>query len=215
MIRIFKLFCITIISALVISTASFAETMPTFTNEEIKSMLLPPPTTGYEWVIYRNCAFLKPQGWNQHTLPDVPAQKIIGAISTSPETFSESKQFETGFTAQVVANFKANNGLPPSKGAILMLKQITDQRTEKDVLVFDTKPAQSGSTSFIMRYRDAPEGKTPLVIHKTLIANDAQDTLHIFTFESPEKNWDESWKIGTPIIAKIAVIPFLPATEPQ
>jgi hypothetical protein len=44
----------------------------------------------------------------------------------------------------------------------------------------------------IVRYRDAPPGLKPVIIHKFLIANDAADSVHMFTFESPESSWEET-----------------------
>jgi hypothetical protein len=196
-------------------TASFAlateNTKKSDTEATIRDML-PEPAGGFEWVVYRNSAFLKPKGWNQKSLPDQPDKKLIGALAISPESFSEKKYFEHGFTAQVAAEFKKTNKVEPSKGAMLILKPIADQHEPEEVLLFDSKPSQIGTT-FVLRYRDAPAGKTPIIVHKYLIANDTADTLHIFTYESPTADWEDNWKkFGTPILQKIAVLPFLPAT---
>lgn len=173
---------------------------------------LPAAPAGFDWAIYRNCAVLKPNGWNERTMADDLGKKVIGAYAFSPEQFSEQKQFEHGFTAQVVAGFKAMNKLEPSKGAVLMMKSITDGRPDSDILLFKDNKFPD-RISYFLRYRDAPAGKTPLVIHKYMIARDGDDTLHIFTYESPEAQWEANWKsFGETMLGKIAVIPFLPAS---
>ena len=181
-------------------------------QETIKD-LLPESPAGFDWVAYGNSAFLKPRGWNQRAIEAQPDRKVAGAVAVSPEPFSEQSFFEHGFTAQIVADFKeVNNNIPPAKGALLILKKIADQHQREEILLFDSRQVQVGE-AFVLRYRDAPQGKTPIVVHKYLIANDRFDTLHIFTYESPAASWDDNWKtFGTPILQRILVAPFLPAS---
>lgn len=62
----------------------------------------------------------------------------------------------------------------------------------------------------MFRFRDAPPGLKPIVVHKLILANNA-DSLHIFTFESPESTWTENWeKYGTPILGRLQVVAQLP-----
>ena len=51
------------------------------------------------------------------------------------------------------------------------------------------------------------------IIHYFLIADDAQDKLFLFYFESPEEDWEASWKIGETLLKKL-VIDF-PETKDQ
>lgn len=196
------------LSPLVIAAESGGEEKIGFSA--IKEML-PPPDSGFEWALFRNCAFQTPAGWNTRVMPDIPEKKT-GVFAQSPEEFSEQKQFEHGFTVQVIPEFSKATGLKPAKGAIGMIKQTSDQRPESDVLIFDNAKSPLGLT-FTFRYNDAPADKTPIVIHKYFIADDKSDVLYIFVYESPKESWDSNWKtFGTPLMKKIAVLPFLSPT---
>jgi hypothetical protein len=205
--------CLTVLlTAIAFVAAAPAPAAPDPEMIALAKSALPTAPAGFEWAIYRNCAVLKPNGWNDRTLADDVGKKVIGAYAFSPEQFSEQKQFEHGFTTQVVAGFKALNKVEPSKGAVLMMKPITDSRPERDILLFKDNKFPD-RISYVLRYRDAPAGKTPIIIHKYMIARDGDDTLHIFTYESPEAQWEANWKaFGETIMGKVAIIPFLSAS---
>lgn len=206
-----KRLLLALLSGFAFAAAVPASAAPDAETIALVKSALPAAPGGFEWAIYRNCAVLKPNGWNEGSIPDDPASKVIGAYAFSPEEFSEQKQFEHGFTAQVIAGFKAANKVEPSKGALLLMKPIIDDRPKSDILLFkDNK--YPDRISYVLRYRDAAAAKTPIIVHKYMIARDADDTLHIFTYESAEAKWEDNWKaFGEIVMGKIAVIPFLPA----
>jgi len=48
-----------------------------------------------------------------------------------------------------------------------------------------------------------------------MIANNELDSVHIFTFESPEATWAENWrKYGTPILRLVFIAGFGPGDQP-
>jgi hypothetical protein len=177
---------------------------------------LPEPPAGFTWVRYRNAAIAKPVGWHERSAPesDHGSQVRLGAWAMSPEEFSETKQFQTGYTVQVTPHPRARHGVEPSDAALLYLKPYIDAHKEpQQVLLFDRK--QKGTIEMIVfRYRDAPPSKTAIIVHKLLIVNPQADSVHAFTFECPEATWQENWeKYGTPILSRVAVFPNLPSEE--
>jgi hypothetical protein len=171
---------------------------------------LPPPPDGFDWLLYKNCAVLRPDGWHQNTRPDDPAKKLTGAFALSPETFSEKKPFEHGFTVQIHHDVRARFGAPPSESVAGFLQPLAARLAKTDLLLYKENPTPIGATR-ILRYRDAPPGLTPLVIHRYYIADDTGDTLYAFTYESPEAQWEEHWKkFGTPLLGKVLILSARP-----
>jgi len=146
--------------------------------------------------------FLKPNGWNELTRGDFSDS----AYGASPETFTLTKNFETGLTIQIARATNARKGIPASHAAMAMMKSIVKTHKEEEILSLSEKESGAVKT-YIIRYRDAPPGLTPIVVHKFFTADDSNDILHIFTFESPESSWDASWNsFGTPILSRIRYI---------
>lgn len=175
----------------------------------IHSQLAPPPD-GFNWQIYRNCAFLRPLSWKGKA-KEVFDQKVPqGTYAISPEDFSDTTMFETGFTVQLIVNPMKYAGVKASKAAMIYLKPFFDAHPKEDVLM--AEQSQHGDRNItIFRYRDAPKGKTPIIVHKFIIANDVDDSVHAFTFEAPAESWNESWKtFGVPILSKVALLPNIP-----
>ena len=167
---------------------------------------LPPAPTGFSWLLYKNCALLRPDGWHHQARPDAPAQNLTGAFALSPESFSEKKPFEHGFTVQIHQNDRARFGAPPSQAVAAFLQPLAARLPKTDLLLYKENSTPTGATR-ILRHRDAPPGLTPLIIHRYYVANDTQDILHVFTYESPESKWDENWKtFGTPILGKLLIL---------
>jgi hypothetical protein len=167
---------------------------------------LPPAPEGFSWLLYKNCSLLRPAGWHYHTRPDDPAKNLTGAFALSPEAFSEKKPFEHGFTVQIHQNVRARFGAPASEAIAAFLQPLATRLPKADLLLYKENPTPTGATR-ILRHRDAPPGLTPLIIHRYYVANDTNDTLHVFTYESPEARWEENWKtFGTPILGKVLIL---------
>jgi hypothetical protein len=178
--------------------------------EQVVLSRLPPPPDGFSWRIFKNAALLTPVGWHEHTLESPAGSVPMSTYAASPQEFSVSKQFEMGVTVQVMAGTMRSNHVPASKAALLYLKQFLDSHKREDFLILERKTRGDFESTF-MRYRDAPAGLKPIIVHKFVLANDVADTVDIFTFESPEDSWTENWsRFGTPIIGKVAVLPNLP-----
>ena len=43
------------------------------------------------------------------------------------------------------------------------------------------------------------------MMHNLLIANDKTGSMYLIIFEAPEKEWEDAWKIGEPILKKLYI----------
>jgi hypothetical protein len=171
---------------------------------------LPPAPEGFDWLVYKNCALLSPAGWNQKVRPDDPAKNLTGAFAISPEVFSEKKYFDHGFTVQIHTDVKRRFGAAASPSLAAFIQPLAAKVKKEDLLLFKEGGAAGGSTN-ILRYVDAPPGLTPLVVHRYFVANDAADTIHVFTYEAPQAQWEENWKtFGTPILGRVVMLTGAP-----
>lgn len=207
---------IAIVMILLTSSMSFAEdhsqinTMPVDEiYKNVKAQLGAAPD-GFSWDIYRNAISLKPVGWFVHD----KVYDIKGTISAthamSPADFSENNQFETGFTVGIFTNLKKHAKPEPSKTASIMIGIGLKMHTKEDIKYL-SQNQQGDVKAFWLRYRDAPPGKTPIIVHKYYLANDATDNLNYFIFESPEDKWEENWKkYGSIILKHVTFIPAYP-----
>jgi hypothetical protein len=179
-------------------------------REAIKTDL-PAPPDGFEWHQYRNVVFPKPAKWKGLEL----VTNIIGipfyTYASSSEDFSATKQFEMGVTVQIISGSQRIRKIEARTMAMAYLKPLLDGHKKEEVLMLE----QSVSGDFqriFFRYRDAPPGLTPIIVHKFMLANNATDSVHIFTFESPAASWDDNWtRYGTPILSKVNLVPNMAA----
>jgi hypothetical protein len=172
---------------------------------------LPSPPAGFEWQLYKNAVFLKPVKWNEGEKNSSSGGIPITVYAASPEKFSESKQFEMGVTVQIISGSKRIRGIEANKMALLYLKPFLDAHKKEDVLILDQNKKGEFERTFF-RYRDAPPGLKPIIVHKFILANNSADSVHVFTFESPADSWEDNWsKYGTPILSKLSVLPNVPA----
>jgi hypothetical protein len=171
---------------------------------------LPPAPEGFDWLVYKNCAVLCPTGWNQKIRADDPAKNLTGAFAISPEVFSEKKYFDHGFTVQIHTDVKKRFGAAASPSLQALLQPLAARVKKEDFLLFKEGASAGGATT-ILRYVDAPPGLTPLVVHRYLVADDAKDTIHVFTYESPQAQWEENWKTyGTPLLGRVIMLSGAP-----
>ena len=172
---------------------------------------LPPPPAGFSWEVFKNAALLRPDGWNERIAEPEGGDVPISVYAASPEEFTETKWFETGVTLQIYSGPQDRKKVPAKKLALIYLNPFLQAHKKEDFSKFETN-TDGDTQTIIIRYRDAPPGLKPVIIHKFLIADDAADSLHVFTFESPESSWQENWeRYGTPIIGKIVIVPNLPS----
>jgi len=182
------------------------------TPEQIRAAIrteLPAPTDGFSWQLYKNAVFLKPAGWHEQEAKTPPGFPMA-TFAASPQPFSEANKFEMGLTVSVISGTQRLRGLEAKKAVALLVKPTLDVSKKEDVLMLSQQPAGDFERT-VFRYRDAPPGLTPIIVHKFILANNVTDSVHIFMFESPEKSWEENWaKYGAPVISRLQVIAQLP-----
>lgn len=197
------------------SSVTMAQSTPATppTPDQIRQAIsseLPAPPAGFAWKMYKNTVFLKPSGWNEREINPPGNAFPFGTYATSPETFSETKQIEMGMTVQVFSGTQRLRGLEAKKAAVMFVQLALAKRKKEDVLMLSQIPSGDFERT-VFRYRDAPPGLKPVIIHQFILANNVTDSMHVFMFESPEDTWAENWaKFGTPIISRLQVVPLLP-----
>lgn len=191
--------------------AATAPPIPTLeqVREAMKSQF-PAPPDGFSWHLFKNVVFLKPQGWQDAEVADRIVAVPRSMYATSPEAFSATKQFETGFTIEFMSGSQRLMKAQASTMALALLKPLLDTHKKEEILIFEQGTQGDFVTTFF-RYRDAPPGLKPIIVHKFILANNVTDSFNVFSFESPAETWEENWtKYGTPIIGKLSVLPGVP-----
>lgn len=201
------------LAVLVTFSSAHAQSQSALSKNEILQAIesqLPKPMDGFEWMLYKNAVFLKPIQWNAHTMASITEGIAITTYAMSPEDFSETKQFETGMTLQVISGSQKSRGIAANKMVFVYLKPFMDARKKEDVLMFNQRPYGDFERT-VFRYKDAPPDLKPVIVHKFILASNITDSVHVFTFESPAELWEENWmKFGTPILGKLNVLPNVP-----
>lgn len=174
-------------------------------------MEFPDPPEGFVWKLYKNAIFLKPEGWTEQEMKGTTADIPYATYATSPEEFSVAKQFEMGMTLQFFSDFKRIQGIEATEMVLAYLRPFVKDRKKEDLILF--KQEQQGDLEqTFFRYRDAPPGLQPIIVHKFIVANSVTNIVNVFTFESPEESWAENWvKYGTPIIGQLNLLSDVPS----
>ena len=162
---------------------------------------LPKEPAGYRWERFTEVqsAFLCPDGW--YTFHKAGTNSHTYVISK--ESVATNGLFETGLTLQAVKGLLTKKGVSPSGFAVQMAQGLLEKHENTTL---STQDISSGPfKAFFLRYRNAPATVKPIVVHKVFIANNKKDTLFIVTFEAPEKQWDEAWRLGEPMVKKFLI----------
>lgn len=175
---------------------------------------VPPAPDGFEWRQFSDVFALKPLGWHERSKVVTTTAPPTDLHATSPETFSETEFFETGFTLHVIRNANTLYGVNAEAVAAAHLVSFLQVRAKEDILLLDEK-VQGGILRMIARYVDRSPGLRPVMVHKFLAANNSADSVHVFTFESPVETWDENWAMyGETILGNLCMRQDTPANEP-
>lgn len=158
---------------------------------------LKPAPEGYSWYSAPDAGatVLKPEGWFVKT----ETKGDTNALFISKEDIAASGEFQTGMSLNLLRGVKKKTGLTSTKYAVAFLSKVLDGNEE---LMSFAKPA-NGMTSLGLRIKDRSHDT---VIHYYLVADDADDTLHLFIFESPAADWDAAWKIGEPMFRNLILV---------
>ena len=166
---------------------------------------LPHPPDGFSWQRFPEVrvALLRPTGWYVHSVAE--GSSFTACIST--ECIKSDGVFETGLTMQVVRGVQQSAGAPASATAIGIYQSIANDGCNEVLFADEELMETSDSVSFRFRFRNAPPMAKPIIVHKFFIAFDRISDLYMFTFESPESMWDQSWEKGNQIMSALSLTP--------
>ncbi|GAB3315079.1 hypothetical protein ACFQT0_00585 [Hymenobacter humi] len=166
---------------------------------------------------YNTALGTAPAGFRWQALPDVKAamplpegwyykaegQKGATTFYLTQDEIGESGEFQTGASLNVVRKVKAKTGRQaPAYAELLMMRTGFGQGQQQ---LEKTSTADGPFYKLAVRYRDAPSEAEPRVVYQMALANAKTDTLYLLTFESPEKNWAEAWKLGEQMIKELVL----------
>ena len=162
---------------------------------------LGPAPAGFSWQALpeSKAAMPLPAGWYYRA--DGP--KGAPTYYLTEEEMGETGEFQTGLSLQVVRKAKAKTGRPASEYAELLMMRTGfgagQHQLEKDASVDGPFYKRT------VRYRDAPPEAEPRMVYQMALANAKTDTLYLLTFESPEKDWPETWKLGQLMLRELVL----------
>ena len=156
---------------------------------------------GFAWqpLPASKAAALLPAGWYYRA----EGPKGAPTYYLTQEEMGETGEFQTGLSLQVVRKAKAQTKRPaPQYAELLMLRT----GFGKGQRVLEKAASVEGSWhKWTVRYRDAPPDADARVVFQMALANAKTDTLYLLTFESPEKDWAEAWRLGAVMVRELVL----------
>jgi hypothetical protein len=153
---------------------------------------LGPAPIGFAWqpLPAARAVLLLPAGWHYRA----EGFKAAPTYYLTQEPVSESGEFSTGLSVQVVRQATTRTRHPAAEYAQLLLLRagLGPGRQRLD----DTAAVAGPWHRWAVRYREAAPDAEPRIIDQLALANAKTDTLYLLTFESPEKDWPEAWALG-------------------
>lgn len=145
---------------------------------------------GFSWIDTGpgESKFLKPDGWFVRT------EEIKGTygIFISKEKIEDSKQFQTGFSVNVIRNVDKKTGAPAEQYALAFISQANKT---KEVVTPPWGLEAGPFKGYGIQVKDDVK-----VIHYMLVANTKTNTLFLTFYEAPPEEWQDAWKIGKVIL---------------
>lgn len=154
---------------------------------------LPEPPRGFSWkkIDEIKAALLLPEGWHyRHDAKDKTTTAWI-----TREKIEEGKPFKVGLSVKVLRECKK----PTAKE----LAQAAREEIGKEGYLEDFFRVNRGKLKGI---GGCCLGVTNKVrVRFLVLTNPAATTLYVIQFESPEKEWEEAWKLGKVMLEKLVL----------
>jgi hypothetical protein len=185
--RCLHLFCCTACTALLLARPAAAQ--------RYDARLTVPPA-GFAWqpLPDAKAALLLPAGWHYRA----EGTKAAPTYYLTLEPVGENGEFDTGLSVQVVRKATAHTRHPAAEYAeLLMLRTGFGPGRQR---LADTAAVAGPWHRWAVRYREAAPDAEPRIIYQMAVANAKTDTLYLLTFESPEPEWAEAWKLGAVVV---------------
>ena len=158
-----------------------------------------PDQPGFSWwrIPELRGAMLVPDGW--YTKEDQNEEALIYFITKS-EINDDNLSYAVGLSLNVFLDTKAVLGKDALKWATDYRK--TAASKGKSLSSWEKTRGPFRTLGLRLRVSDSEGG---IIIHHLFIANPKTDTLYFYTFEAPEKQWKEEWKLGEKILDKLVI----------
>lgn len=142
-----------------------------------------------------NVSVLVPDGW----FVKEEASGGTAALFVTKQDIDDTGRFDTGLSLNAIGGMRDKAGTEASDYAQAFLDAIEAKHT---VILRRFSTRQGDARTFGVRVRNDESG---IVVHYVLVANDAEDTLHLFFFEAPTAAWDAAWAIGEPLLRDVRI----------
>ena len=150
------------------------------------------PPVGFAWqpLPAAKAAMLLPAGWHYRAegTKDAPTYYL------TQEPVGESGEFGPGLSLQVVRKAQAHTRhAAPEYAELLLLRAGLGPGRQR---LGDTSSVSGPWHRRMVRYREVAPDAEARIIYQLALANAKTDTLYLLTFESPEKDWADAWRLG-------------------
>ena len=103
----------------------------------------------------------------------------------------------------MVRKAKARTGRPAPEYAELLLLRAGFGEGQQQL---EKATSEEGVfRKYLVRYREAPPQAEARVVYQLALANARTNTLYLLTFESPEKDWPEAWRLGAVMVREFVL----------
>jgi hypothetical protein len=159
---------------------------------------LPPAPKGYTWQACKEIkvSVLRPDGWHftERSKGDT------GACFVSVEDAGTAGRNRTGVGVNLVRKIPERLGMAPSEYARQYIATLATKNEAVEQKDFTEGPFRCFRVEF--RNQSDPDGYAHFVA--LAAANDKTGSMYFVMLESPEKSWENAFKIGKPILMMIA-----------
>ncbi|MES0489757.1 MAG: hypothetical protein ABUK01_07195 [Leptospirales bacterium] len=158
-----------------------------------ESVPLPDAPEGFTWESASEIqgALLKPDGW--HFKKGKSKNSILYFITK--EKFKKAPVYKTGFSLKMTPDIPELYKMKPTEYAAKVR-----ENSSKNLVIEKTWDQKAGSLMLYGFQYLGYKNEIPIRAFVIFLANDKTGTIFRIMFESPEKDWDETWKKGETII---------------
>jgi hypothetical protein len=184
-----------------------SSTIPPVTlNNSFNDAALPDAPDGFAWQKIEpiDVAVLTPIGWKEHQR-DIGYSRIF---AFSDEPLDAKGFFETGLTVKLLWHpyFMPGTEEKAVDDLLVGIAKGIKNNTADNTVIRGTREVQYGKPMLVVRYRNAPKGMTPIIVHTVAIGDPQTGLVYQFIFEGPESRWEKIWEIGDQIMSRLIIL---------
>ena len=156
---------------------------------------------GFSWqpLPASKAALPLPDGWYYQA--ETPKGGATYYLTQEP--IGETGEYQTGLSLQVVRKARTQTKRPAPEYAELLMMRTGFGRGQQQLE--KASSAEGPWHKWTVRYRDAPPDADARIVYQLALANAKTDTLYLLTFESPEKEWADAWKLGEVMVRELVL----------